>query len=219
MLPHQSPITFYPTKSAIKTLPEGLELKELMVYLKTTETCQLNCKHCFTNGINGKKIYFDPQQTVNFLHKLHEFAPNISAGSIAFHGGEPMLAPVDSMMYVYNTCKDLWPNIWWTTTTNLTYKLTVEKLALFKIAFKHGISTSWDNGIRFENDAQEQLWAKNVRTLLDDGHEITLIVSLSKSILAMPPEEFLAFVQSTGVQYLQLERKCYIKPTHYANQR
>ena len=33
-----------------------LKPKDFVVYLKTTETCQLNCKHCFTNGINGRKI-------------------------------------------------------------------------------------------------------------------------------------------------------------------
>jgi MoaA/NifB/PqqE/SkfB family radical SAM enzyme len=38
-----------------------------MFYLKTTETCQLNCKHCFTSGINGKKIYFDPFKTIDFV--------------------------------------------------------------------------------------------------------------------------------------------------------
>ena len=41
-----------------------------MFYIKTTETCQLNCKHCFTNGINGAKIYFNPIQTIDFIKKF-----------------------------------------------------------------------------------------------------------------------------------------------------
>ena len=34
-------------------------MKDLMIYLKTTETCNLNCAHCFTSGVNGRKIYFN----------------------------------------------------------------------------------------------------------------------------------------------------------------
>jgi MoaA/NifB/PqqE/SkfB family radical SAM enzyme len=42
-------------------------------YLKTTETCQLNCKHCFTNGINGKKIYFNHNKTVDFIKRFRQY--------------------------------------------------------------------------------------------------------------------------------------------------
>ena len=34
-------------------------MKNAMIYLKTTETCQLDCSHCFTSGSLGRKIYFD----------------------------------------------------------------------------------------------------------------------------------------------------------------
>lgn len=117
-----------------------------------------------------------------------------------------MLAPVADMRHVWSECKDLWSNVWWTTTTNLVYKLDDEKREFFKEAFTQGISTSWDKGIRFGNQAQEDLWAKNVRTLLDDGHKVTMMVSLSKSVLEMNPEDFLLWVADTGIHYLHLER-------------
>jgi transcription elongation factor len=44
-----------------------------MFYLKTTETCQLNCKHCFTSGINGKKIYFDHFKTIDFIKRFRQY--------------------------------------------------------------------------------------------------------------------------------------------------
>lgn len=217
-----SPITFYKRSDAgaltkhsghfphdltsHTILSPGLRLSELMVYLKTTETCQLNCKHCFTNGINGKKIYFSPERVIDWLHRLHDVNPTLDGGSIAFHGGEPMLAPISDMRRTWKECKHLWPNIWWTTTTNLVYNLDDEKRSFFKEAFGEGISTSWDKGIRFANQKQEDLWLKNVRLLQDDGHKITLMISLSKSVLDIPVEDFLKWVIDLGVPYLHLER-------------
>lgn len=187
-------------------LPEGVQLRDLMVYLKTTETCQLNCDHCFTNGTNGRKIYFDPGRTIDWFHRMHEVSPHVQTGSIAFHGGEPMLAPIADMRRVWSECKDLWPSLWWSTTTNLVYNLDDEKRAFFKEAFSHGLATSWDKGIRFANQKQEDLWAKNVRTLKDDGHQITMMISLSKSVLDIPIRDFLSWIEDTGIDYLQLER-------------
>jgi len=198
------------TPSAFKTAPLAiapqLMLTELMVYLKTTETCQLNCAHCFTNGINGRKIYFDPARTIDWFHRLHAVNPTLAGGSVAFHGGEPMLAPIADMRRTWEACKDLWPTVWWTTTTNLVYKLDDEKRLFFKECFTDGISTSWDKNIRFDNEKQEALWAKNVQTLLDDGHKITLMVSLNRAITDMNPEDFLRWVGDIGVHYLHLER-------------
>ena len=61
--------------------------------MKTTETCNLNCEHCFTSGINGKKIYFNPVKTAKWVNQL-------KADSVwcEFHGGEPFLAPVNGKL-------------------------------------------------------------------------------------------------------------------------
>lgn len=69
-----------------------------MFYLKTTETCQLNCKHCFTSGINGKKIYFDHFKTIDFIKRFRQyFNKDTDSIHLDFHGGEPFLAPVSHM--------------------------------------------------------------------------------------------------------------------------
>lgn len=192
--------------NAVQAIAPGMQLADIMVYLKTTETCQLNCSHCFTNGINGRKIYFDPSKTIDWFHRLHSVQPGITGGSVAFHGGEPFLAPVNDMRRVWKECKDFWPEVWWTTTTNLVYNLDDEKRSFMKEALHRGISTSWDKGIRFDNEKQEQLWYKNVRTLQDDGHKLTLMISLSRSVLAQDPKEFLQWVIDLGIPYLHLER-------------
>jgi len=81
-----------------------------MIYVKTTETCQLNCKHCFTNGINGAKIYFNPHKTADWVKRLHTeaYKPNDTM-HFEFHGGEPFLAPISHMRKFYEEKKDLWP--------------------------------------------------------------------------------------------------------------
>jgi radical SAM protein with 4Fe4S-binding SPASM domain len=200
------PIKFMTRKQEGIIVPEQLSVSEIMIYLKTTETCQLNCSHCFTNGTNGRKIYFDPNQTIDWFHRFHEAMPNVTAGSVAFHGGEPFLAPVADMRKVWMETKDLWDNVWWSTTTNLVYTMDDDKRDFFKECFTHGVATSWDRDIRFANKKQEQLWASNLKLLQDDGHDITLMISLSKSITDRPAEELLRFVMDLGIQYLHLER-------------
>ena len=45
-------------------------MKNALIYLKTTETCQLDCSHCFTSGSRGRKIYFDVDKTVDWFRRL-----------------------------------------------------------------------------------------------------------------------------------------------------
>ena len=180
--------------------------RPVMFYLKTTETCQLNCRHCFTNGTNGKKIFFNVDNTLQFFKKLAVINPNAS-GNISFHGGEPMLAPVKDMDFVATEIKSMLPNIWWSITTNLTYKLTDEIKQFFFKHFKNtAIGTSWDLDIRFTNSKQEELWRENVKWLIDNGFNVTLMVSISKKLTKMPILDFFEFVESIGVNYLHLER-------------
>lgn len=194
------PILFY------KSSENFLQPKSLVVYLKTTETCQLNCKHCFTNGINGKKIYFDPRKTVDWFHRFHEDFPSLQNGTVIFHGGEPFLAPLDDMWAVWQGVMPLFPQFRWDCSTNLTYNLTDDHLVFFKNVLKDGFCTSWDKGIRFENDRQESLWRKNLNTLVEEGHNITLNISLNKELLAMDIPSLVKWIDSLGVKYVQFER-------------
>lgn len=188
------------------SLAEQFLQRPVMFYLKTTETCQLNCKHCFTNGTDGQKIFFNVNDTLDFFSRLAEVNPNVS-GNISFHGGEPMLAPIENMDVVATEIKKMLPNIWWSITTNLTYKLTDEVKKFFTAHFKDtAIGTSWDLDIRFANNTQQQLWKDNLKWLIDNGFNVTLMVSISKNLTKMPIEDFFDFVESTGVKYLHLER-------------
>jgi len=181
-------------------------LKQLHVYLKTTETCQLNCAHCFTSGRFGRKIYFNPDKTIDWFKRLKHAQPTLQTLTVEFHGGEPFLAPVADMRRVWDECKDLFPNSHWSACTNLTFNLDDEKLNFMKEAFGYHMATSWDDGIRFENAKQEELWAKNVKTLVDAGFQLTLMVSLSRKTISKEPIELLRFAADMGFKYISLER-------------
>ena len=116
----------------------------IIFYVKTTETCNLNCEHCFTSGSKGRKIYFNPEATANFVNQWADEQIHID-----FHGGEPFLAPLEDMKRFHKLVRDANPSSSIGATTNLTYKLTPEKLAFIQNELSGRIGTSWDEGIRW----------------------------------------------------------------------
>jgi len=173
---------------------------DLMFYIKTTETCNLNCSHCFTSGKNGRKIFFDSKKTADWCNLL----TSGRTGHFEFHGGEPFLASIESMWDFYHRTKA--NGFSYGATTNLVFKLTDDKLDFMDNALNKRIGTSWDSDIRFENKKQIDLWEHNIKLLLDRGYTIKLFVSLSRSVIDMEPIDLLKFVKKLGVQELALER-------------
>lgn len=181
-------------------------MKELMIYLKTTETCNLNCKHCFTNGSNGSKIYWNHVKVSDWLKRLSKSTFDVPHVHLEFHGGEPFLADIESLQYVYDNCKDLWKSQSWGVTTNLTFKLTQGIIDFIQGPLGNRVGTSWDPDIRFANPKQYDLWRKNVTTLISLGVDIKLFVSVTKGTIAIEPIELLEWVKDLGVKELALER-------------
>ncbi len=177
-----------------------------MFYLKTTETCNLNCKHCFTNGSNGAKVYWNPEQVIDWIKR---FSPNINPTDTLhceFHGGEPFLVPVEQMVRVCEESKQYIPNASWGITSNLTFKMYPEHFDFIQNQLGNRVGTSWDPDIRFSSPKQYDLWRKNVTTLVDIGVTVRLFISVTKSTLAIEPIELLEWVRDLGVQEMSLER-------------
>lgn len=183
----------------------GLTMKELNIYLKTTETCNLNCLHCFTSGTAGAKIYWDYKKTADWLQRLAKELPSNHV-HFDFHGGEPFLVPVEQMEWVQDNTRGIWPSMSWGATTNLVYKLTDEKINFIKYNLENRVATSWDPDIRFANPKQYDLWRKNVDTLVNEGVTVKLFVSLTKGTLAIKPIDLLDWIRELGVKELSLER-------------
>ena len=177
-----------------------------MFYLKTTETCNLNCKHCFTNGINGPKIYWDPDKVIDWINRFRKSSNSFDTVHCEFHGGEPFLVPTEQMFKVYDECKDLWGMMTWGATTNLVFKLTDDHIKLIKGPFKNRIGTSWDPTIRFATQKQYDLWLNNVTKLLDEGITVRLFISVTKDTTEIEPIDLLRWIKRLGVQEVSFER-------------
>lgn len=180
---------------------------DLMVYLKTTDTCQLNCSHCFTNGSNGKKGWFDVEKTVNFFKGLQEFNPTYQNVNISFHGGEPMLAPTEMLFDVYNQINGLWPEMWWSVQTNLTYPLTDDKIRVFDEICNKSFGTSWDANIRWRGNLNQQLlWEHNVKKLNSEGYDLTVMICVDRDVVAMEPIDIINKMRDLGFAHIAFER-------------
>lgn len=186
--------------------------REMMIYLKTAESCQLDCKHCYTRGSLAPKIFFDPVKSVEFLHQMKEGWPGkIDVMSFSYHGGEPLLAPVKDMMYFYEHTKDLFDVTAYRLQSNLVLNLDDEKMEFLKTVTQHSMGTSWDYDIRFENNRQRELWGKNVKKLVDENFNMTMIVSVTKKLIEdMEPRDIINMAASHGFNYILFER---ITPT------
>lgn len=177
-------------------------MKDWMFYIKTTETCNLNCDHCFTSGKNGAKVFFDPTAVANWCLGILEHDPRPT--HFEFHGGEPFLAPVEDMVKFYELTKHT--NSSYGCTSNLVHKLTDEKMEFMKTVLNKRIGTSWDPKIRFENEKQIELWESNVRYLLSEGFVIKVFVSLTRDVVDMEPIDLLRYMKDLGVQEVAIER-------------
>jgi uncharacterized protein len=181
-------------------------MKTLNVYLKTTETCNLNCKHCFTNGKNGKKIYWNVEKTIDWIKRLYNYDSTVEHVHFEFHGGEPFLVPLFQMQQVYDECNSLWKSMSWGATTNLVYAIDSDYLDFVKRTLGNRIATSWDPKIRFGNDKQKELWEKNIKFLINQKVEIKLFVSVTKDVIKKEPIELLKYFRDLGVKEVSFER-------------
>lgn len=181
-------------------------MNDIMVYLKTTETCNLNCSHCFTSGINGRKIYFNVDKSINWLKNLKVGFPQMESLHVEFHGGEPFLADVNDMRKVYDQVNSEYDNISWGATSNLVFKIDDEKLNFMRTVLNKRIGTSWDPKIRFANEKQRELWESNVRMLIADGFTIKMFVSMSRDVTEMEPVDIINYAIGLGIQEIDFER-------------
>ena len=177
------------------------------LYLKTTEGCQLQCKHCYNFAKNNSILFFDEDKTIHFLEQC-KFDNTVEA---SFHGGEPFLCPINKMEKVVEFTKSKF-DIYWTATTNLVYKLSDKDIQFIKNSFiqKSGevlLITSFDYYLRFSNSQELKLWENNVKKLVSEGITVQVIVSLDKlTIHTKSIIDFYEYFKSLGVYRFNFER-------------
>ena len=173
------------------------------LYLKVTDKCQLNCKHCYNRDQSTYgEMYLD--RFVDFVVKIVlSYVPKTT--QVVFHGGEPMLYDHEvlgqsALLSAIEFLKIHGFSV--AMTTNLTYKLTPQRLEILKSLDQ--LSVSWDYKIRF-NEKEEVLFLKNLNKIKD--LEPMVIVSLTKLLIdEVTPHAFLWKMKSFGIKTFNIER-------------
>ena len=180
------------------------------IYIRTTNDCQLRCKHCYVGDYRNQTQLFDENKTIEWLKKyIKEFKIDLKDTLISFHGGEPFLCPIDKMEKITKE----FPEATFDATTNLVYNLTLGKLDFIKTYFKDKktgipfIKTSWDYKIRFSNNKQNDLWEQNVLKLLKEGIQVQVIICLTSLLIKeVEVENLLKYFVNLGVKIINFER-------------
>lgn len=174
-----------------------------VIYIKTTDTCNLHCDHCFTSGRDGGKVKWDVEATKHWIDEFMSKYPEDEFYNLVLHGGEPLLADMDDIEDLVATYEEM-PNTNLTISTNLVYKLDDRKLRLLRRL--NSVGTSWDVNTRFETSVQKRLFEKNIRILQEHKIPICLFVTVNQPLVDMDITAFLNEMAHLAPERIRLER-------------
>lgn len=181
------------------------------IYIKTTESCNLHCQHCYINDFRKQKEFFDWEKTANWVERyLNFFRIENKDVEFSFHGGEPFLCDLDILQKFINR----FPGANFNATSNLCFPIDLEFLNFIERNFldytRDGtpyIKTSWDYKIRFPKSELEGLWVNNVKNLADEGISIHVTTCLTSDLIReVDTYAYLDQMSILGVESLNFER-------------
>lgn len=165
------------------------------IYIKVTESCNLQCKHCYNPYLNCE---IDYDSVKFFLSKINNI---VKHNYFILHGGEPLMANQDKIIDLINS----FPNNKWRISTNLCYEMTSKRLQI--LSKMSEIRVSFDVGIRFNNIKNLLQWKKNVTYLSKKlKYPLFFNICLTKQLLQHKPLHILKMLDSFKVKIFSLER-------------
>ena len=177
------------------------------VYLKTTETCNLDCSHCYTSGSKGRKIFWDIEKVKTWINKLVESLPKNESVHFEIHGGEPFICKTSDLHDVIDFIRSYQRDFTVAITSNLVFNLTEDRLSV--LSKLDGIGTSWDLKGRFENEDQLNLWKNNVRLIKEKFPNIPFCCNTTISTSVILLEDISSLIQmylDLGFDRLRFEK-------------
>lgn len=184
---------------------------EYNIYIKLTNSCNLQCKHCFNEimGNHNSMSNNTLNKTIDWLQKFKQNHLN-DVINMSLHGGEPMLYNLDKILYLLNSTKNL--KLKWCITTNLIYNLTEKHFEIFNkmqpFDNKPMIMTSYDFGdLRFQQENLRNLWKSNVKLIISKNIDIQPIICISDYVVKnIKPIEIFNLLQSLNIKKFNFER-------------
>lgn len=177
------------------------------IYIKTTEACNLRCKHCYIGDNRNKINFFNEDKVIDWLKRYKDVYKEDLY--ISFHGGEPFIAPINKVLKI---CK-AFSNEKLDATSNLLI-LNKDITNLIKTYFRDDnnepfVKTSWDWKIRF-NNSQELEWINNVKKLLSENIKVKVNICLTKSLIEdWEPINLITYLSNIGIKEIHFERLSY----------
>ena len=174
--------------------------ENLVVYVKPTESCNLNCLHCY-NRVGNDSAFLSLERLEKFLGSMSIYygERDIDLGvEVIIHGGEPMLCEVEFLKDMVNLWKFALPfaDLVFSMQSNLV--LLNENWVSFIREYLDGIiGTSYSPGLRFVgyDEYAEEIWLKNLDMALHNGLRLYFVVTLGRKFLKeKEPEDLLNFL-------------------------
>jgi len=156
----------------------GAGRTSFLFQINVTRRCQLRCSHCYI--LSDKKDSSPDMSETEFLHVVQgivdhmkrdfEFSRRYTFVDIHVIGGEPSMLGVDFFKSALPKAKamlaEIPQEVAFSIVTNL---VTEEALQVARLFDK--VATSYERSTRFSKRKQEEIWQRNVRTLMAESRD------------------------------------------------
>lgn len=161
------------------------------IYICTSFGCNLNCPHCTLKNVRND---YDLDAIINSIKTITSINPNVS---FTLFGGEPSLLKDDVLLKI----REAIGNCDYSISTNLI-KFSDVFLQLLKESDLP--DTSW-NPKRFYTSELYNQWLNNIEVLKANDIKFELMITLTKDLIEMTPQEFIDKVLEFDVKDVKLE--------------
>lgn len=196
-------------------------MKQINTLIKTTHNCNLRCKYCFHEkyGYTGKLI-----DITNLKKYIDLLCKNYNHINIVWHGGEPLMAPIELYEEIYDYCDKKDSTFNFSIQTNGTL-LDEEKIEFFKNN-NTGIGLSFDglNNEKMRSNTGKIL--NNIQLLQKKGYTPGAIMVVNQENVFQLIEEYEYFKSiNLGLKLNPMfiegaakdKKELYLNPEDYVN--
>lgn len=84
-------------------------MAQINTLIKPTHECNLRCRYCFAEKYGYDKLILDLKKLKKYIDVL---ANKYDYINLVWHGGEPLMVPLDYYEEIYDYCKKLIQNLY-----------------------------------------------------------------------------------------------------------
>ena len=135
-------------------------MAQINTLIKPTHECNMRCRYCFAEKYGYENSLLDINKLKRYIELL---ATKYQYINLVWHGGEPLMAPLDYYQEIYDYCKKFDTNFIYSLQTNGTL-LNNDNIAFFK-KNNTNIGLSFDGLTNYKTRFYTQRILKNIRLL------------------------------------------------------